>query len=76
MEYQACDYVPLIGLCGNLLQKGTCDDSVLQPGLPQWIKKGCTGKEPSYVSVLSATEARHREKHFPLLPEIVCVAIF
>lgn len=65
MEYQACNNVPLIGLCGNLLQKGMCDDCVLQFGLPQWLKRGCARKENSYVKVLlvyvsalSAMEAR------------------
>lgn len=74
MEYWACNNVPLIGLCGNLLQKGMCDDCVLQSSLPQWIKRGCAAKEHSYiklwlvyVSVLGAMEARHSEKDFHLL---------
>ena len=74
MEYRACNNVPLIGLHGNLLQKGTCDNCVLQSGLPQWIKRDCARKEHSYVkvllvyvSVLGAMEARHSEKDFPLL---------
>lgn len=74
MEYQACNNVPLIGLCDNLWQKGACDDCVLQSALAQGIKRGCGRQKHSYVKVplLCFRFGRNRsEKFFLFYSEVV-----
>lgn len=75
MEYQACNNVPLIGLRGNLWQKGACDGCVLQSALAQWINRSCGRKKHSYVEVLlvyvSVLGAAEVERIFLFYSEVV-----